>query len=446
MGEDDGVTEAGTEEHAAPAAAPTPALTPSDAALARHRARMRRGRIIYFSIVAVVVGVLVAGAAVAWSRGEAAHASLHTFAPPPSSLGLKPPSATPRPAWRTTDRLAIGTPQAGGTVITFSAHAVGGRDARTGKRTWTYTRSDRRVCTAAQATNTTIAVFANHGNCDELDAFASDTGRRRWTRTLDQDGRPINGVPSFQVLPYTFLVASDSVIYAIDPVSGWNRWNYYRYGCRIERTVLGSAGVLISQTCTSAVRCGDMRFCTTGPQLVLRDGSAGNGDDSDKNRDKIKWLRRGNRSTPVSADGVISSLRGDGTTLDVLRAKDGVPERQVTLPSGSADDPGTALGLGATELVWRAGTVSAIRADLAHPAWRVATTAAPTAVNSSGTPPLSPTEARITAPVADGVAVIDGETGGVTQQFSIPAGKDAAVFPLGTGFLVGRPDGTAAYR
>src|SRR3954454_6750026 len=114
MGEDDGVTEAGTEEHAAPAAPATPALTPSDAALARHRARMRRGGITYFSIVAVVVGVLVAGAAVAWSRGEGAHATLHTSAPPPSSLGLNPPSATPQPAWRTTDRLAIGTPQAGG--------------------------------------------------------------------------------------------------------------------------------------------------------------------------------------------------------------------------------------------------------------------------------------------------------------------------------------------
>src|SRR4051794_25898095 len=446
MGEDDGVTEAGTEEHAAPAAAPTPALTPSDAALARHRARMRRGRIIYFSIVAVVVGVLVAGAAVAWSRGEAAHASLHTFAPPPSSLGLKPPSATPRPAWRTTDRLAIGVPQAGGTVITFSEHAVGGRDARTGKRTWSYTRSDRRVCTAAQATNTTVAVFENHGNCDQLAAFASDTGRRRWTRTLDQDGKPINGIPSVQVLPYTVLVASDTAVYALDPVSGWNRWNYFRYGCRILRTVLGTAGVLIGQTCGPQVRCDGIKFCARGPQLLLRDGSAGNGEDSDKNRDKIKWLRRGDRSMPVSADGVVSSLRADGTTLDVLGEKDGKPQRQVALPA-SADRPGAAVGLGSTELLWRGGTLFAVRADLGTPAWSVATAAGPpTAVDSSGGPALGPAQARISVPLGGGIGVVDGSNGRITRRFAIPAGPGAVAYPLGTGFLVGRPDGTAAYR
>src|SRR4051812_40304680 len=135
MGEDEQVTEAETEEQAAPASSPTPASNRSDAALARYRERLRRARIVYFSVVAVVVAALVAGAAVVWSRGEAAHASLHTFAPPPSALALGEPSAAPQPAWRTTDRLAIGVPQAGGTVITFSQHTVGGRDPRTRKRT-----------------------------------------------------------------------------------------------------------------------------------------------------------------------------------------------------------------------------------------------------------------------------------------------------------------------
>lgn len=438
------MTEADTEDEASPAAAPPPAPTRSEAALARYRARVRRARIVYFSIVAVVVAALVTGAAIVYSRGEAAHASLHTFAPPPGGLSLRQPSAAPQPAWRTADRLALGVPLAGGTVITYSEHTVGGRDARTGKRTWSYTRSDRRVCAAAQATNTTIAVYENHGNCDQLAAFASDTGRRRWTRTLDQDGKAINGRPSVQVLPYTVMVASDTAIYAIDPVSGYNRWNYYRYGCRIQRAVLGTAGVLIGQTCAPKVRCGDQKFCTKGPQLLFRDGSAGNGEDSDKNRDKIKWLRRGDRSTPVSADEVISSLRADGRTLDVRQAKDGAPERQVALPA--AGDPGPAVGLGATELLWRGGTLVAIRADLDRPVWSIATDGPPTAVDGSGAPAISLAQARITVPLADGIGEIDGDTGRERQRFAIPAGSGAVVHPLGTGFLVGRPDGTAAYR
>src|SRR4051812_34347150 len=154
----------------APAEA-TVAEQQSQAALARYGQRMRRASLIYFGVVAAIVAALVITVVVVWSRGEAAHADLQTVGSAPPALALDSPTATPQLAWKTSDRLAIGTPQAGGTVITYSAHTVGGRDARTGARTWSYTRSDRRTCTAIQVSNVTVAVFANHGNCDQLDAF-----------------------------------------------------------------------------------------------------------------------------------------------------------------------------------------------------------------------------------------------------------------------------------
>jgi outer membrane protein assembly factor BamB len=439
MREDDAVTEAETPD--APA---RPPLSRSDAALAGYRARMRRARWIYFGVVGVIVIALVAVVAVAWSRGEAAHASLHTFAPPPKNLAIEAPSAAPHRVWSTTDRVALGGAPAGGTVVTYSAHTVGGRDARTGKRTWSYTRTDRTVCTVAQATNTTIAVYANKGNCDELSAFDSDTGRRRWTRTLDKDGKPINGRPAYQVLPYTFLVTSDTTIYAIDPVTGLDRWTYYRYGCRIAGAVIGSAGALISQNCSNVVHCAGLKFCARGPQLLLRDGSAGNGEDSDANRDKMKWLRRGNDSAPVSADDVISTLGTDGRTLVLHSDKDGAPTHQLTLAGGSPATITAAATTGA-ELIWSGGKLYAVGADSSTPLWVSAVPAAPTVVSATGEQVPALTTARITAPGPNGVASIAGSDGRITGRFAIPAPADSTVYPLGTGFLVTGRSGATAY-
>jgi outer membrane protein assembly factor BamB len=445
MGEDEAVTEADTEAGPNDPPAPAPPPDRSTDTLIRYQARMRRARILYFSIVGVVVAALIAGVAVAWSRGEAAHASLHMFASPPSSLPVQSPSPTLQPAWRTSDHLAIGTPQSGGTVITYSTHTVGGRDARTGRPTWTYTRTDRTVCTAAQANKTTIAVYRLHGNCDEVSAFDSETGRRRWTRTLDKDGKPIDGTPHFQVLPYTFMVSSDTVVYAIDPVSGFDRWTYYRYGCRITGAVLGSAGALIAQNCAPYAKCKGLKFCAHGPQLLLRDGSAGNGDDSDPNRDKIKWLRRDDHSAPVSADTVISAVRPDGTTLDLLAEKNGTPQQQVTVGAGAAPDT-LAVAVGAAELVFRSGKIYAVRSGTAVPAWTIDAAGPATVATASSTQVVTLAGARITVPLADGVGVVDGNDGRLSHRFAVPAPRPAAVYALGTGFLIGGSSGVTAYR
>jgi hypothetical protein len=424
----------------------TPATAPSrsEAALAAYRARQGRARIVYFAVVTAVVVALGVVAAVAYSRGEAASACLNTFAPPRSALTFSDPAPDQHLAWRTSDRLAIGSPQTNGTVVTWSAHTVGGRDARTGERTWSYTRTDRRLCTAAQTTNTTIAVYALHGNCDQVSAFDSDTGRRRWTRTLDKDGRPIDGRPAFQLLTYTFLVTSGTTLYAIDPVTGFDRWTYYRYGCHLDGAVLGSAGALISQTCSSAVRCDGGKYCARGPQLLLRDGSAGNADDGD-NKDRITWLRRGALGTPVSADDVLAVLPDGGRSLHLLASKNGAAQGSIDLGSGGGSDT-TAIAVGSTELIWRDGTTYAVDAAGSRPVWTARTEAAPIAVSSSGAEPTTLAGSRITAVERGEVVTLDPTTGRVIGRHPLAAPRGALAFPMGSGFLVGSATGAAAYR
>jgi hypothetical protein len=385
---------------------------------------------------------------VAWSRGEVSHASLHTFAPPPPSVGIAAPSPNQQPAWHTTDRIAIGTPQWGGTIVTYNAHTVGGLDAKTGARTWSYTRTDRTVCTAAQLTATVVAVYENHGNCDELSAFDADTGRRRWTRTLDMDGMPLDGHPSYQVTPSTMLIASHSVIYAIDPVSGYNRWTYSRYGCAISHVVLGSAGALFTQDCSSGVRCKDLKFCSPGTQLTLRNGSDGRDDDK-PNADKIIWNLVGNTDTPVSADsGLISAVDRSGNTLHAYAASGGANTASIGLTPATANlGPVTAVETDTAELVWLAGQTYAIQPDASDALWRVDSDAPPVVVSTTSDTTPSLATARITVPTSSGIGIIDGNDGQLIQSFTVGTSQTGTmVYSLGTGFLVTGPTGIVAYR
>jgi hypothetical protein len=415
------------------------------AALTRYRAAMRRQRIRYFAIVGAIVVALGVFVVVMWSRGEAAHAFLHTTSRPPAALPVQTPSTQQQVAWRTGDRLALGTVPYGGTVITFSARTVRGRDARTGAPTWSYTRTNRAVCTAAQLGGTTIAVYELNGNCDELSAFASGTGKRRWTRTLDMDGQPLNGHPTYQWTPTTLMITSPAVIYAIDPASGLNRWTYSRVGCRIGAAVLGSAGALVSQTCVRP-RCGNLKLCGAGVQLFLRDGTAGNGDDSKADRDQFKWNRLGNADVPVSAGVVVSAFDRTTHRLMALQADNGAATALTLTPAPTAGAPVRAAETQDAQLIWLDGVTYALPTGATEQQWSTRTVTAPSVVGASdATPTLS--TARVSAGVTSGLAVLDGDTGALQQQFAVPAPRPSGlVTPLGAGFLVSGRGGVVAYR
>lgn len=427
------------------------ATVDESAPLARYTRSMRRQRLVYFSIVAVIVVVLGVVVAVAWSRGEVANTTLKTVGSAPASLPVAAPVVAPKAVWQTSDHTAIGAPQWGGTVVVFGRRTVRGIDARSGGQTWSYTRSNRTLCTAAQLGGFTLAIYEIGGNCDQVTALDSGTGERRWTRTLDIDGMPVNGHPTYQVTNQggnnTLLVTTKSVIYALDPSSGYNRWTYSHYGCSITGAAIGTNGALISQNCT-APRCGQLKFCGRGPQLFLRNAYDGRDDKSKTNPDKITWNLIGNSDVPASADGLISSINTSTGTLDQLDSKTGASRGTLRLaPAPSSYDLITASQAGGTEIVWVDGVTYALQSGSQSPVWTASTPGPPTVVsgNENTTPALA--TARITVPTATGVRLLDGNDGRTAQGFDLtpvpPVGSVA--YPLGAGILVSAPSGSVAY-
>lgn len=425
----------------------------SDAALDRYHRRLRPWRIAY--AVGILVGalVLVVIVKIAYSVGEISYVTLHTIAKPPPGVALQPASVTQTQAWSTSDATALGTPYAGGTIITYDKHSVRGRDARTGKITWSYTRTDRSVCTAMQTENVTVAVYELNGNCDELTGLNSQTGARQWTRTLDMDSNvvnhAVNGQPHYAVAATTVLIWTSQVAYAIDPSGnqdfglksgGLDRWLFAEQGCTINNIVLGSSGALISQTCR-ARSCTDLKFCGNGPQLLLRDAFEGEDTDSSTNHnnpDQIKWNRIGSNLIPATADEAITATSPDGTTLFRLATATGKVNGTLALSGGSGTATATATGDG--DLIRFGGITYALAARAGTFTWQADTAALPTVSSNTGAGQPNLLLARLTVPTATGIATLDPATGKVQQRFAVPPpAAGSLVYPYGTGFLVAGP-------
>ena len=441
------VDEPSMEGSAATTAAPP---TPSAAALASYQRTLRPWRIAYAVAITVVVIIGLVVVKIAYNHGEISHTKLVTAASAAPSVALATPSASLAQAWASTDHAAIGAPYWGGTVITYGEHAVVGRDSSTGAVRWSYRRDDRTVCQAIQLAGVTIAVFELHGNCDELTALDSGTGVRKWTRTLDKDGHPLNGQPSYTAAMLaggnTAMFVTKDVIYAVDPGGGLDRWVFAEKGCTINGAVLGSSGALISQTCSSAADCQTPReFCGLGPQLLLRDGYTGDKGDDPKNPDQIKWNLFNNSLLPVSADSVISGALVGGSTLNVFGVDKGKVVARLPLAS-PADAATTATGTASAELIRTGGITYALQPTATAFTWRVRT-AAPVAVTSTdqASPPDLP-NAIVTVSGPGGITVLDSSTGKARTRYPLANVPDGALaYPFGSGFVIAGAT-TAVYQ
>lgn len=415
-----------------------------------YNARLRPWRIGYAAAIAAVVIVVAALVKIAYSHGEISHAMLRTAASPAPAVPLTTTSTTLTRAWDSGDHTAIGTPYWRGTVVTYSQHAVTGRDGRTGKAMWSYTRADRTACTAAQLGGVTIAVFEVNGNCDELTALDTQTGARQWVRTLDKDGHELNGHPSYAVGQFTFMVWTPQVIYALSPDGtandgngGLDRWVFAQDGCTINSAVLGSSGALISQTCAQQ-DCGERQFCGAGQQLLLRDATAGENHDDAKNPDKIKWNLIGSTLRPASADGVISAVQPGGTTLTVLDQQKGTTVSSLPLKA-PADDHPQPIATARAQLVSTGGYTYAVGLSGTGVLWSAPTANPPTvtARDEATTPDLS--DAVVAGVGNSGVTLLDGATGTVRRTLPVGSVTAGSAYPFGTGFVLAGTR-TAVYR
>jgi PQQ-like domain len=419
----------------------------ADPAVVQYRAEMRRARGVYYAILAAVAVAVMVVVGIAWSHGEITHTHIRTAATPAPSITPALPAASVALAWRTTDHTATGTPFWGGTVITYDEHTVRGRNASTGAVTWSYTRTDRTVCAALQTYGLTVAIFQVNGNCDEVTTVDSQTGVRKWTRTLDEVGQPIDGRPAFSVSQYTIMATTPSVIYAFDPISGIDRFVFGQQHCTIHSAVQGSAGVLISQTC-AVHDCSGLTFCGQGPQLLLRDGQNSRNDSDSKNPDRIIWNRIGNSDVPASADQLVSALDPAAGRLQRFDATKGKPASVIPVQSSVGTTSIDRLSTARAELVQIGRVAYAIDDSGFALIWQADAALLPTVTAPPGDTGVVAdlSTATVAVATAQGVNLLDGATGRIARTVaitSVPAGSTA--YPLGTGFVLSGPT-TEGYR
>ncbi len=408
-------------------------------ALARYARAMGVQRGVYFGVIGLVVIVIIVLIGIASSRGEIARTSLITATTPAPTVALETPSAPLRRAWTTVEHAALGTPYWGGNVITYSADSVRGHDARTGAMTWFYTRTDRRLCRVVQDQGVSVAVFELNGNCDQITALDSATGARRWTRTLDENGAPLNGHPTYSVTADTIMLTTTRVIYAIDPNSGLDRWVYQPTHCTINTAVLGSAGALISQRCTTPP-CDGIDFCGAGPQLLLRDATAARTDDNahKTNPDQIKWNTIGSTAAPSSADHLVTALDRSRNTLEILAPSNGGVRATLPVRPGPSGQPVEQVATSQAELLWIDGVTYAFGLTDDRLLWMRTTRGAPTTITPSK---------LISAADTDGLILLDPSTGKTTRIFPTATHATARTrsYQLGRGFIVAARS-TTVYR
>lgn len=409
------------------------------AAINAQRARARGQWAGWLSVVGVVVLALGVVVAVVYQHGEYRHVRYRTAAPPAAGVVSGAVASDLHVSWRSGDRTAAGDPVHGGTVVTFSAHSVNGRSARTGQVLWFYARTDRDVCGVVVRQNQAVALFGRAGKCDEMNALDAGTGRRVWQRTLDDNGRPIDARPALYSTDDTVFVVTGPVVYAIavtaDPCvsqtgqgCGLARWSYQpSAGCDVTSLAAGEAGALIAEHCRGSDR------------LVLRDGYT----NSDDKNSRVLWTKQGPPAIAVEADSFVGAYEPASRRLGVYDPKTGARRRTVRLPGAPSGANRADVGFTHTPdatLLLRVGSVGyAVGPDGTAVRWSTRAGTLPRPLAGTNSPLFTASDGR--------VSELDGRTGRTLRTYRLGDvdGSVLGVERLGRGFLA-FGDFTAVYQ
>lgn len=398
---------------------PAPAsATASDGdrdAVARRRTRARAARAWRWYTAALAVGLLVvaAFAEFTWQHGELRHVRSRTSTVPATALPQGALGSTLHPIWHSTDHAAIGAAVDKDVVVTYGGRTVSGRDAASGTTRWSYTRTDRRLCSAAAQADTVIAVYAHDGICDEATGLNGQDGKRVWTRTLLGSG----GSVTVRAGAGYYLFIHPGSVNLVRPSQGTDSWNDIQAtGCHVRSAVLGSVGVLFDSACTD------------GDRLILRKLEG----------DNRAWSVPSKGRSPLSADGVITALASDGRSLEILSPDKGAVTSRVKLLA-KASPPASPQGIELTDQQVQLMAVAGATIGIS--------TAQPPALNwQHATGSLNSTQAGVLVAQTGAVSSIAPRTG-LRKQVSVVPGLvgDVVLWPLGTGLLADSPGGVTAY-
>ena len=414
-----------SSDNAAPTQAPAvgtglaTGTDPGARALAAFAAQRRRSWRRYLSSLLVVAVVLAGGIWFVLRHSEIGAVTSRTTTVPAVPLPAAQLAGRLTRTWSATDRMAAGDPISQDVLVTYSEHAVTGRDIRTGAARWSYTRSNRSICAVDVQDSVAVAVYSNRGLCDEVTGLRTDSGQRAFVRTLTLDAVP-STLRLASIPGYLAIIAPDG-IELISPgdrsVPGVDFWlDEQGSGCSTISAALGSAGVLIAS------------HCGTGDTLSLR--TLGNKSGRD-------WTVPLAGRVPLAAAEQVVTLSGDGRAIQYLGASKGALLASSPLAqqvSGPAVARSVDLGGSADYLVEVAGGYLALRGThLLHQGAGVATTTlGQAAVLVAGT---------------DQVRTIAYATGQVTQVRPVRGVTPATTLAVAEGYLAaGAGDGVSVYQ
>jgi hypothetical protein len=390
------------------------------AAVAAARARTRRAW--RFQLIGALVVLLVLGLIVGrvWQTSEIRAVRLHTATVSAQPLPSGAPAAAVKQAWQTDAVTASGSPVFDDVVVTSSGRSVIGRSVIDGSQRWSYTRTDRQLCTVVGASGLAIAIYAHDGLCDEVTALDIDTGQREWVRTFTLTASPAElRVASDDT--HLLVVAPDAVE-LIGVSSGIDFWlNSQPTGCRTKSAVLGDNGVLIASSCSS------------GDTLQLRRPG---------DKDNAVWSKPLDGRTPLTADRIAMALEPDGRIIDVLNQQNGNVSSNIRL----------------TDQVTPSGQIASFAPSLSAAVYVIQVGSSTIAIQATGAGALAWQQSGLTvgidrseldllyAATSGQINQIDPETGITTAKIGAP-GVVAAdrVLRLGARLLVSGPTATAVY-
>ncbi|MEO6957707.1 MAG: hypothetical protein ABI137_13265 [Antricoccus sp.] len=109
-----------------------------------------------------------------------------------------------------------------GVLVTPTTHGATGYDPASGKRIWTYQRSDIPICARGSSGTRAILMYRSGGQCSEAIALDARTGVRGWQRTIESEGP--NAIAFGD---NSFVSIGANKIIAYEEVSGFERFHLY---------------------------------------------------------------------------------------------------------------------------------------------------------------------------------------------------------------------------
>jgi len=132
----------------------------------------------------IALGLAIAGMLAIVNHGSVA-ATSHVFSTTAVAVPTGEPAATLHKVATYDGKATL----IGGVIVVDTSTGAKGVDAVTGKKVWSYERTDLPVCARGYNNTRVFLVYGADGLCDEAIALEASSGARAWQRTIEADAQ-----------------------------------------------------------------------------------------------------------------------------------------------------------------------------------------------------------------------------------------------------------------